>query len=90
MKVRGLEGTSTAGCAVISAKSRLAWWSHAFLSSATRFVLIRAIIKRVPMDQTGREVVDDLLLHAPPVHEARSRSNRDLRTHDNIHKQGSG
>jgi len=27
--------------------------------------------KRVPMDLIGREVVEDLLLHAPPVHEAR-------------------
>ncbi len=42
------------------------------------------------MDLIGREVVENLLLHAPPVHEARSRSNGDLRTHDNIHRWGSG
>jgi len=36
MKARGLEESSTGGCAVLSAKSRLAWWSHGdFLSSAT-------------------------------------------------------
>ena len=32
----------------------------------------RAITQRVPMDLIGREDVEDLLLHAPPVHEARS------------------
>ena len=36
IQARGLEDTSTAGCAVLFAKSRLAWWSHGnFLGSAT-------------------------------------------------------